>query len=188
MNEGHCERQQLFALAERLLAAPEARKVAAHVAACAGCRAIIESYHKVDSALDAWKPLEPSPWFDARMRAALRTAEPARRPRTLFGLEWSRVLSPALAAMLVVVAGTVILRDRLRPGSRAGEKVAAVQVPHGNPAAPAQAQGDPRTQSARQELKMYENLGVLEDYDMLANIEGISEPTQVDAGAANVAD
>jgi hypothetical protein len=185
MKEEHCERHQLFALAERLLAGREEREVAAHVTECAGCRAIVESYRNVDSALDAWKPLEPSPWFDARVRAAVRAAEPANRPRTLFGLEWSRVLSPALAAMLVVVAGTVILRDRLRPGSHPGEKLAAVQVIHGNPAAPAQTQ---RAQSAQQELKMYENLGVLEDYDLLANIEGIPEPAQRDAGATNVAD
>ena len=93
--------------------------------------------------------------------------------------------------MLVVVTGTVILRDRMRSGSRVGEKVAALQG--GNPAAPGQiqkpqmAQTTPKIQSAQQELKMYENLGVLEDYDMLASIEGIPEPAQGSAGA-NIAD
>ena len=177
----HCEREQLFALAEHLLAGTEKRRVTEHVAECAECDAIVESYRKVDAALDTWRAAEPSAWFDARTRATLRAVEPARPPRRLWGFEWWRVVSPALAAMLVVVAGTVLLRSRLHPGSSVGKQIAPVQVTSTKTSAAAPS---PEAQSAQQELKMYENLGVLEDYELLANIEGVP-----DAGnAANPAD
>ena len=50
---------------------------AAHLLACADCRAELEELQSTFALLDAWEAPEPSPYFDARVRAHLRTAEQA---------------------------------------------------------------------------------------------------------------
>jgi anti-sigma factor ChrR (cupin superfamily) len=65
------DQEQLFAYAHRLLEQREEETARAHVDTCPRCRAALEEYARLDAVLDEWKPSEPSPWFDARLRQAL---------------------------------------------------------------------------------------------------------------------
>jgi hypothetical protein len=190
-----CEREQLFAYCQRLLAADEEEKVRAHVAECAACRAVVGEYEKLDTLLDDWRPAEPSPWFDARVRAAIAAdLSQAQSARPLFGLAWVRWLVPALGLAVVLVAALVIWRSHRSPVHPATQAVApavAPQVPQNvaNPAFPAAVQQAPRPQmartqpapaqpaatAAREDLQLYEDLSVLEDYDLLASFDVLSE-------------
>jgi anti-sigma-K factor RskA len=173
-------REDVFALSQGMLAEQEAKRVKAHLEDCADCRNVCERYLRLDSVLDGWAPsVEPSPWFDARLRAALASAKPASEPAG-FGL-WTAVAWPrwlalsAFAALLL--AGAVVTRHNLRLQHQRSAPV-AVQIAQTEK--PAAVQSD-----AAQELKMYQNLPVLEDYDMLANFDVISE---LPKGSTKVAD
>jgi hypothetical protein len=170
MRNNCLEREKIFALAERLLDEREQREASAHVEACEACRSVFQSYHRLDSVLDEWSPAaEPSPWFDARLRAAV-AAQAARPARSFWGLQWSRwMAAPALAALMLVATVAVVRNARFAGGSGGGSGTRAVSVVVKPVAAP------PQAQAASQELKMYQNLPVLEDYDMLADFDVISE-------------
>jgi predicted anti-sigma-YlaC factor YlaD len=164
------EREKIFALAQQMLAGRELQEARGHVEGCESCRNLFQSYHRLDAILDEWSPAaEPSPWFDPRLRAAL--AAKAERPSGLLGLSWSRwMAAPALASLLVVASIVMLRQGRVLnhpQSSAATAKVAAVTAPPAAPVAKAQVTND--------ELKMYQNLPVLEDYDMLADFDVISE-------------
>jgi anti-sigma factor RsiW len=166
-------RETLFAYSHTLLDAREAESVRAHVAECPACRAIAVECQKLDAVLDGWKPAEPSPWFDARVRAALASQHAKAR---MSSNVWLRTLIPITLA-LVVIVGVRVLR---RP---ANDRRATPWVATRSAAAP---QGAPQTSApanqtvaenadASQELKLDQNLPILEDYDMLANFDVLSE-------------
>ncbi len=60
----------------------------AHIAACESCRVELQELRGTFALLDEWAAPEPSPYFDARVRAHLRDAERA----TPEGL-WERLLN-----------------------------------------------------------------------------------------------
>jgi hypothetical protein len=165
MKSNCVEREEIFALAQGMLSGRQERKIKAHVEGCTGCRQVFEGYRRLDSVLEEWSPAaEPSPWFDARVRAAVASVDPAPPSFGFFGLAWNRWLAaPALAALLVV-AGTVVLRTpSLHPVAR----------PEAVPASVAAARA--KVPAVNQKSKMDENLSVLEDYDMLSSFDVISE-------------
>jgi hypothetical protein len=192
------EREKLFAYGHRFLAAREQEEVGAHVAGCAACRAVVEEYGKLDTLLDGWQPSEPSPWFEARMRAAI-AAESARaqRSRSIVARGWARWLAPALGLVLVLTASFVVWRGRRPPQPSvtppAASLPAAPQVPQNvvTPApapatlplpAPQMARTQPvqtpsaaQASAAEEDLNLYRNLTVLEEYDLFANFEVLSE-------------
>jgi predicted anti-sigma-YlaC factor YlaD len=171
MKNNCVEREKIFALAQQMLSGREQQEVSAHLGTCEKCRGVLHGYQRVDSLLDEWSPpAEPSPWFDARLRAAV-AREPRRPSLGFLGLDWSRSMAAPAMASLVLVAGLIVIRDarmadRSRPGSPA-KAVAVVTAASGGTSTQAQ--------TASQELKMYQNLPVLEDYDMLSNFDVISE-------------
>ena len=199
-----CDREQLFAYCRGFLAAGEEEKVRAHVAACAACRAVVQEYEKLDLLLDDWQPAEPSPWFDARVRAAIAAdSSQGQSSRPRFGLEWARWLAPALGVALVLVALFVVIRSR-RPPARLVTQPAPAVVPQTPPKmakpAPAPAglpasapemarmqpvQGQPVANAAVDDLELYEDLSVLEDYDLLANFDVLSELSKGEKKVAN---
>ncbi len=161
--------EDIFALSQGILAGREMKIAKSHLENCAACRDVLERYRRLDSVLDGWVPaVEPSPWFDARLRVALASVTPASASPDFkrLGFSWARwlVLSGVTACLL---AGAVLTRHTLRlhrqPSSAAVTQVAQSEKPNA-----VQSQ-------AAQELKMYQNLPVLEDYDMLANFDVISE-------------
>lgn len=169
MRNNCVEREKIFALAQHLCSGREEQEVGAHVETCESCRSVFQNYQRLDSVLDEWAPAaEPSPWFDARLRSAV-AAQAARPAPSFWGLSWSRWMAAPALASLLLAAGLVVLRNgRIANPPRPGSKTALVAVkPVLVPVTQAQV--------ANQELKMYQNLPVLEDYDMLAGFDVISE-------------
>lgn len=164
------ERERIFALAQGMLGAREQSESRAHVESCSACRKVFESYRALDAMLDEWSPAaEPSPWFDARLRAAVASAKPARSTQGFFGLALNRWLAlPVLASVMIIVA-VVTFRTSRPPAP------VVPAAPVAAPAAPGVSSAAAAPQTAAQELKMYQNLSVLEDYDMLAGFDVISE-------------
>ncbi len=171
------EREKLIAYRHQLLDGREEGAVRAHLAECGRCRAALDEYRRLDSVLEEWKAIEPTPGFDTRLRAALERSATAPAS-SLWGLRWSpiwgfgslRWLAPALALAVVVVVSVVALRLRPphpAPGS-AVPQVAQVPVPSAGVGAPSEADAD-------EELGLYRNLPILEDYDMLADFDVLSE-------------
>jgi predicted anti-sigma-YlaC factor YlaD len=178
MKTTHCmEREELFGLACHLLDAPAEAQARAHVSECEACREVVESYQRLEGVLEEWRPVEPTPWFDAKVRAAAASRRPARRP--FFGFEWARWLSPAFVATMVV-AGVLIVRNHARPPA----SIPKVE-PSAAQAATTPLPGAAQATEADQELMLYRNLPVLEDYDVLSNLDVLSEFPK---GAGKIAD
>ena len=165
----HCmERDKIFAFAQQMLSGREERQVTAHLKGCERCQNVLRAYQQLDSLLGEWSPAaEPSPWFDARLRAAVG-ARTERQPKRFLGLNWSRWMAAPALASLLLVAGLVLMRDA-QLGNHASSRRAPTQTVV--KVSPATLQ----TQAATQELRLYQNLPMLEDYDMLANFDVISE-------------
>jgi len=119
-------REQLMAYSTRLLQGPEVDAVRRHLDGCAACRAVAYEYRAIDSFLGEWKTPDPSPGFDARVRAAVAeqanapgphaSGKPARGLFSLFGrlglgrLNWTSWPAPLATAALVVVVSVVAMR------------------------------------------------------------------------------
>jgi hypothetical protein len=165
------DREKIFALAQRMLSGRAQQEASSHIDSCDQCRSVLRSYQRLDSVLDEWSPAaEPSPRFDARLRAAVEAQE-ARTSRSILVLSWGRWMAAPALVSLLLVAGLVALRsgriaDYPRPAGSGESKVAVVK-----PVAPPV----PQAAAENQELKMYQNLPVLEDYDMLSSFDVISE-------------
>ena len=133
------------------LKAGEMRDVEAHLKTCAACLLRVNEFRAVTGLLDELPQIEPSGAFDARVRARV-AAEPVKQ-------SWWAAFAPspraALAAsMLLLAAIWIESRPRLATGEHAQN--AAV-----NPA-----NIDPN------------DLPVLENYDILANFEPLTELPQ----------
>lgn len=166
------EREELFAYASEMLEAQDELEVRAHVTECAACRQVVEGYRQLDRVLDLWQPIEPTPWFDARVRAAVAIAEeraPSLWGRVLARLGWSRWLAPALVAMMVVVVSAVIVERRpgLLPNSLTQMAGSA------NKSSGANTPSRVRTTQMGEEGSA--GAATVDDYDMLANFDVLSE-------------
>jgi len=165
------EREKLFGYAQRLLEPREEHEVRAHLESCPTCRAAAEEYLKVDTLLEEWTPLEPSPSFDARVREAVEPSGASRSLLGLFGFPGLRWMAPALVTVLVVVAFVAVLH--VRHGRRAAHAPAQASS---MPAAPDAPSAPPtETMGGEEEVKLYQNLFMLEDYDLLAEFDLLSE-------------
>ena len=168
----HClERERLFAYASRTLEGRDEVEVGVHLADCAVCREVVETYRRLDEVLDLWQPTAPSPWFDARVRAAVAAAErrpPRLRDRLLAGLGWSRWVAPTLVVIMAVTSATMIER---RPGLLSGS---GAQVAGASKASRANA-GSQVAAPETEEEEGITGASTLDDYDMLANFDVLSE-------------
>ena len=91
------ERAQL--LSEGLLPAPEAALAEGHLAACHGCRALVESHRALAEALSGLAAPEPPPGFTAGVLARVE-----RRQRRA---AWERRLGVAILAAAAAAAGAL---------------------------------------------------------------------------------
>jgi len=152
----NCERieKQLIACMDGRASSTERREVEAHLADCGACRTRAEEFRLLWGVLDEAPQLEVSPAFDARLRARIAAELPGQSL-------WAWLVpSPrlALAVSLLLVLSAWIS-----------------SVPAPGPAVAEVAQSEA-------EFKMIKDLPVLEDYDVLANFEALSElpPQPVD--------
>jgi len=170
---GNCfEREQLFAYALEMLEMQDKLEVGQHVAQCAACREVLEAYRQLDRVLETWQPIEPSPWFDARLRSAVATAEeslPSLWARVLAGLGWSRWMAPALVATMVAAVSAVIVERP--PGIH--PNFSAHVIGSVSPGSAANAPSQANTAEMAEERTG--GAATLDDYDMLANFDVLSE-------------
>lgn len=202
------EREQIFAYAHHMLSLDEAARVEQHLAACGECRDVAAGFERLDAVLGEWKPVEPSPWFDARARA--RIAAQSRPWRYLPHLGWRGWSGIAAAAVVAIVVSVATLRPSrparsiqsaaatmassktpMKPpaASSAGETSEAANEPNRSSESASASDGGTATvaqaQPANQEISLYKNLNVLENYDMLANFDVLSELPQAGGGSSD---
>ena len=89
-----------------------------HLASCAGCREELTSLQATMNVLDGWIAPEPSPYFNTRMQAKLRTAKEEApegfwerwRARILYStnVPMRAVGAAALAVMLMIGGGSAV--------------------------------------------------------------------------------
>ena len=178
-------REQLFAYAHRLAEGRDEEAIREHVETCARCRAALNEYRQLDALLDEWKPAEPSPWFDARVRQAIAATEPGK---PLCGTAWMRWA--AVGALAVLMGVGVWAWRRAHQPVEVNPTVAHEVAPQKNPAQPpvTVAQSKPTAhplpkaqEQAKQiaapssELNPDDDLKALEDYDLIANFDVLSE-------------
>jgi hypothetical protein len=195
------DHERLFGYAHGLLGEQKAAEIRAHLAGCSQCRLIVDHYQRLDAVLEQWKPTEPSAWFDARVRQAVEAQEARRAAPGSWGLEWVRGLALASLAVLVI-AGVAWLTYRHRsvstPATLATQQapqIATTQAPAEvaklNPVAvtPRRAEQPrepvPEEQSAGVTPSEDEDAGALDDYDLVANFDVLSEIPKKDARVAN---
>jgi len=133
---------------DRKASPSERREVEAHLALCSACRQRAEEYRAMWDVLDELPQIQPSPSFDAAVRARA-AAEPRR------GLWMWLVPSPRLAfavSMLLVLSVWIASRP-----------VAPSPVANAT-----QANGEADFQAVS-------NLQVLENYDVVSNFDALSD-------------
>lgn len=116
-----CERvrEALLDVVTGVAAPPE---VAEHVRGCEGCRRRSEELRATMTLLGEWPEVEPSAYFDARLRARVREQAAAAQGW------WAWLRRPALAAVFVLlIAAGVGLFQRTQP--QPASNVADVQAP-----------------------------------------------------------
>jgi anti-sigma factor RsiW len=180
------EREKIFGFTHHLLDAQETDAARAHLERCAACRAVVEEYERLDGALKELKVPEPSPWFDARLRANL-AAEAEGGLWGLWGfLQWRRWLLPAMIVAVIVLA---IVVSRQTPSPQPIAQKAPAQVEQASrpapekirPAESAQVQKPavkaPQKKPAldREEIASEAGDSTIDDYDLMANFEVLSE-------------
>ncbi len=146
----NCERMEnrLIAYLDGRASQAERREVEDHLAACTACRTRAEEFRRLWNVLDEVPMEEPLPTFDARVRARI-AAEPAR-PSVWSWLVPSPRLAFAVSLLLIL-------------------SVWISSLPPANPPAAS------TPVNSEAEFKMIKDLPVLEDYDVLANFEALSE-------------
>jgi hypothetical protein len=181
------EREQLFAYVHHLMEGREEQEVREHLETCARCRAAAEEHERLNALLEEWKPQEPSAWFDARVKAAIAAAE-RKKARGFLAWPWARVVAAGVALLALIVAGLLVFRTRgrvetTRPLAQkeqpAAQQPALTKTPEPPERTVAQSQPTPtppeQGPSVEDEITMYENLGILEDYELLAGFDVLSE-------------
>jgi anti-sigma factor RsiW len=129
----------------------ERRQVETHLAGCVACRERAEQFHLLWGVLDELPTVAPSLSFDASLRARV-AQEPPRA-----GL-WSWLVpSPRMALATATLMVFSVWLSSFQPTRQ--------------PAAPVA----PSAQSSEAEFGMIKDLPVLEDYDVLANFDALSE-------------
>lgn len=191
------ETESLIRYAYHLTDEPVGSQVREHLAACARCREIVEQYGRLDALLDEWKEAEPSPQFDARVRQAVEAHQATCGRRGWWGWDWARSLALASLGVLIVT-GVVwfarshppISRVAVRQPRQVSSPPATVQkaevrtsvTPH---AGVKKAHAVPALSSVDASLNEDNDAQALEDYDLAAQFDVLSELPKEEARVAN---
>jgi anti-sigma factor RsiW len=192
--------EKLIGYAYRLTDEAAAAQVRAHLAECPRCREIVEQHGRLDAVLSAWKVAEPSPGFEARVRHAV-DAQQARREAAWFrGWQWARGMVLVSVSVLVFAGGVWYISHAggvhspqvaTRPPQQLmGPQNPAQSAQVHSPATPAPA--GKRVVQAGAEGKLVvvavsedKDTQALEDYDLAANFDLLSELPKRDQRVAN---
>ena len=174
------DREKLFLLVNDMLEADEADRMRWHIASCGECARAAEEFRRLDSVLDDWNTAEPSPWFDTRVRA--RVAASGRKNSGFFGFGRAWVLAARVTALILILVAVVVFNHR-----GVVENQQPTIARHLPTATTAPSQNQPPTEAlsqplpAEEQVKMDENLSLLEDYEVVANFDALSELPQANA-------
>jgi hypothetical protein len=128
----------------------EQREMEKHLAACSACNVRVNEFRSVSSLLDELPQIEPSAAFDVRVRARI-AAEPVKQ-------DWWAWLG---AAPRILVAASMLLLATVWVGHR---QLDGTNMANSN--------GD------ETQIMQDQDLPVLENYDVLANFEPLTELSQ----------
>jgi hypothetical protein len=193
--------EKLISYAYRLTDEPAASQVRAHLGECARCREIVEQHGRLDAVLSAWKVAEPTPGFDARVRQAVEAQQARREASWFWGWRWARGMVLASVGILMLAGGVWFMHRH--PGGAPSPQVAtqasqqligpqapapsaqvhssAVPAPLGKRAA----QAIPEGKSVVVAVSDDKDTQALEDYDLAANFDLLSELPKRDQRVAN---
>jgi anti-sigma factor RsiW len=129
----------------------EQREMEKHLAGCPACTVRVNEFRSVSSLLDELPQIEPSAAFDVRVRARI-AAEPVKQ-------DWWSWLG---AAPRILVAASMLL-------------LATVWVGHHQPDSTNTASSNTGHET---QIIQDQDLPVLENYDVLANFEALTELSQ----------
>ena len=195
------ETERLISYAYHLTDDPAASQVRAHLAECPRCREIVEQHGRLDALLDEWKAAEPTPWFDARVRHAVEEQQAGRDARSFWGWDWARGL--ALASLGVLIVAGALWITLSHPWDSFPSRVATREHhPMSGPQTPLQtaniqspigtahpgvksAQAGREINSTGASSDEEKNALALEDYDLAANFDLLSELPKGQARVAN---
>jgi len=195
------ETERLISYAYRLIDEPAAAEVRAHLEECSRCREVVEQHGRLDAVLNEWQSAEPAPEFDVRVREAVATLDAQREGWRFWRWQWARGL--ALAAFgVMIVAGVawfghshrVVSRSSLlatrQPQQATGARISAQasnpQTPSEIAQAPvAPAQQVPELGSAAATSSDDKDALAMEDYDLAANFDLLSEIPKGERRVAN---
>ncbi|MGB9069459.1 MAG: zf-HC2 domain-containing protein [Candidatus Acidiferrales bacterium] len=143
----------LIAFVDERATAAERRDVESHLAGCAVCRARVQELRSVSNLLGELPAIEPSFGFDARVRQRV-AAEP----------------QPGWFAWLVPQA-----RLALSAAMLVALTVSMVKWPANRKAEPAPVAAPAAATSSDQDFEAVKDLGVLENYDVVTNMDALSQ-------------
>jgi len=145
-----CERMEsrILGYVDGRLKASYTREVETHLETCATCRLRVNEFRAVSGLLDELPMMEPSPAFDARVRARV-AAEPVKQ-------SWWAWLAPSPR---VVFAAVMLVASIAYVGTR--------------PRQPAVQDAANTTVAAPEAIA--NDMPVLENYDVLANFEALTD-------------
>jgi anti-sigma factor RsiW len=129
----------------------EQREMEKHLAACPACTVRVNEFRSVSSLLDELPQIEPSPAFDVRVRARI-AAEPVKQ-------DWWAWLG---AAPRVLVAASMLIAATVWVGHRPADNTNMANSNVGD----------------ETQIMQDQDLPVLENYDVLANFEALTELSQ----------
>jgi len=193
------ETERLISYAYHLTDEPAASQVRAHLGECSRCREIVEQHGRLDALLGEWKAAEPTPWFDARVRQAVR----ARQAKLATGgfREWARGLALAALGALMVTGVVWFTQSHpwaSKPSGIATRQPQQVSSPQTTPqraelrspivAPPAgvkPVRAVPVLKSADASWTEDKDAQSLEDYDLAANFDLLSELPKGEPRVAN---
>lgn len=195
------EKDQLVSCAYRLTDETAASEVRLHLGACARCREMVAQYGRLDGLLDEWKAAEPTPEFDVRVRQAVEARNMGGAAWSFWSWGWTRGL--ALAGLAVLIASGAVLYSRghhrisslariaVRPFHSASAvpkpaQVASVHAPAATASTVVKRAQHPSVPSAASASPSDDNdAQALEDYDMAANFDVLSELPKGDSRLVN---
>jgi hypothetical protein len=169
------ERETIFNLVHRLLEPEEAAEARRHLFHCENCLRVARDFEKLDATLGEWREEQPSPWFDQRLKGALAASPPPSRLRFFFSGSPTRALATAMLALFVVAGSFMVYHFHgTTPDVQSNSPVVSGPPAPVQPV-PAEGVTQPEPLSGEEELKMYQNLAVLDHFDLLQNFDVLSE-------------
>jgi hypothetical protein len=148
----------------------------------------VEQCGRLDAVLSEWTAAEPGAGFDARVRQSIESEQARRASWSFWSWQWARQLGMVAAGILVVVG--VSWLAHFHRGTIRNSPVAMRQQPTGGaqtppPAGLIPAQRAPKPGTAGAASMDDKDAQAMEDYDLAANFDLLSEIPKGGARVAN---